>query len=49
LVRERLLAVVTQGVLFTSPVEFRAYPVFSPVLEGLKNGLTFHVGAFKGA
>jgi 15-cis-phytoene desaturase len=47
-VRQRLLAAVTQGVLFMPPEEFSAYPVFSPVLEGVKNGPTFRVGAFKG-
>src|SRR5215218_1091022 len=47
-VRQRLLAAVTQGVLFMPPEEFSAYPVFSPVLEGLKNGMTFRVGAFRG-
>jgi 15-cis-phytoene desaturase len=47
-VRERLLAAVTQGVLFMPPEEVSAYPVFSPVLEGVKNGPTFRVGAFRG-
>jgi 15-cis-phytoene desaturase len=47
-VRRRLLAAMTQGVLFMPPEEFSAYPVFAPVLEGLKNGMTFRVGAFKG-
>jgi 15-cis-phytoene desaturase len=44
----RLLAAVTQGVLFMPPERFSAYAVFAPVLEGLKNGLTFRVGAFRG-
>ncbi|MDB5311604.1 MAG: Carotene 7,8-desaturase [Gemmataceae bacterium] len=44
----RLLAAVTQGVLFMPPEEFSAYAVFAPVLEGLKSGMTFRVGAFKG-
>lgn len=44
----RLLAALTQGVLFMPPEEFSAYAVFAPVLEGLKNGMTFRVGAFKG-
>jgi 15-cis-phytoene desaturase len=47
-VRRRLLAAVTQGVLFMPPESFSAYAVFAPVLEGLKNGLTFRVGAFTG-
>lgn len=44
----RMLAAMTQGVLFLPPEEFSAYSVFAPVLEGLKNGLTFRVGAFTG-
>src|SRR5215212_2423499 len=47
-VRRRLLAALTQGVLFMPPEEFSAYAVFAPVLEGLMNGMTFRVGAFKG-
>jgi 15-cis-phytoene desaturase len=44
----RLLAALTQGVLFMPPEEFSAYAVFAPVLEGIKNGMSFRVGAFKG-
>jgi 15-cis-phytoene desaturase len=44
----RLLAAVTQGVLFMPPEEFSAYAVFAPIVEGLKHGMTFRVGAFKG-
>jgi 15-cis-phytoene desaturase len=42
------LHAVTTGVLFMPPEEFSAYAVFAPILEGLKVGMTFRVGAFKG-
>ena len=44
----RLLFTLTQGVLFLAADRFSAYAVFAPVLEGLKRGLTFRVGAFRG-
>src|SRR5207249_3085990 len=41
------LHAMTAGVLFMPPQEFSAYAVFAPIVEGLKAGLTFRVGAFK--
>jgi 15-cis-phytoene desaturase len=44
----RFVAAFTTGVLFMPPEEFSAYAVFAPTVEGLKAGMTFRVGAFKG-
>lgn len=44
----RLLFTLTQGVLFLDADRFSAYAVFAPVVEGLKRGLTFRLGAFRG-
>jgi 15-cis-phytoene desaturase len=44
----RLLQAMTAGVLFMPAEQFSAYPVFAPILEGVRNLLTFRVGAFKG-
>jgi 15-cis-phytoene desaturase len=43
-----ILRTLTTGVLFLEPERFSAYPTFSPIMEGLKHGMTFGVGAFNG-
>jgi 15-cis-phytoene desaturase len=43
-----VLHTLTTGVLFMPADQFSAYAVFAPVLEGLKGGMTFRVGAFTG-
>lgn len=45
---KRLVFTLTQGVFFLSAQDYSAYAAFAPVLEGIKRGLTFRVGAFKG-
>jgi 15-cis-phytoene desaturase len=47
-VQSDILRTLTTGVLFLEPERFSAYPTFSPVVEGLKHGMTFGVGAFNG-
>ena len=44
----RLLFTLTQGVFFLPADEYSAYASFAPVVEGVKRGLTFRVGAFNG-
>jgi 15-cis-phytoene desaturase len=44
----QFLNVMTIGVLFLPAEEFSAYPVFSPIVEGLKRGMTMRIGAFNG-
>jgi 15-cis-phytoene desaturase len=44
----RVISTATQAVLFLPATEFSAYPVFAPTIEGIKHGMTFRLGAFKG-
>lgn len=44
----QFIAAFTAGVLFMPPEEFSAYAVFAPIVEGLKSGMTFRIGAFNG-
>jgi len=46
-IQEVLLA-MTAGVFFMPVEDYSAYATFAPVAEGLKRGMTFRVGAFKG-
>src|SRR3954447_18160597 len=46
-IQEVLLA-MTAGVFFMPVEDYSAYATFAPVAEGLKLGMTFRVGAFKG-
>jgi 15-cis-phytoene desaturase len=43
-----VLLAMTAGVFFMPVEEYSAYATFAPVAEGLKRGLTFRIGAFKG-
>jgi 15-cis-phytoene desaturase len=45
---QRFVSTATQAVLFLPASEFSAYAVFAPTVEGLKHGMTFRLGAFKG-
>ncbi|MEX2176500.1 MAG: FAD-dependent oxidoreductase [Pirellulaceae bacterium] len=43
-----VLLAMTSGVFFLPVEEYSAYATFSPMAEGLKRGMTFRIGAFKG-
>jgi 15-cis-phytoene desaturase len=43
-----VLLAMTAGVFFMPVEEYSAYATFAPVAEGLKRGMTFRIGAFKG-
>lgn len=43
-----VLHTTTSAVLFLPADEFSMYPTFSPVVEGIKRGMTMRVGAFNG-
>jgi 15-cis-phytoene desaturase len=44
----RVISTATQAVLFLPAAEFSSYAVFAPTVEGIKHGMTFRLGAFKG-
>jgi 15-cis-phytoene desaturase len=45
---QQVLSTSTQAILFLSADRFSAYAAFAPVVESVKHGLTFRLGAFKG-
>jgi 15-cis-phytoene desaturase len=45
---ERVVSTGTQAILFLSADEFSAYAAISPLVEGIKHGMTMRIGAFNG-